>query len=102
MLSEHTVTHTVWVGSRTEMGQRSPRKQMLVVVDAVTSLFLAAGSTADKAPASAAANPHPERRCARTHRVLVTVAWTLPPVIILLASIDTMNSSGALAYAPVG
>jgi hypothetical protein len=35
--------------------------------------------------------------CLGAHRVLVMVAWTLPPVTSLLASIVTMNSSGWLA-----
>lgn len=69
---------------------------MLVVVDAVTSLFLHA--------------PWPDRalgvhersvksRGIATYLVLVIVARTLPPVIIFSASIVTMNSSGWLACA---
>ena len=61
-----------WIGGgrgRTTIGHRSPRKHRLVLVVAVMSLF----------------------------RVLVMVAWTVPPVTICVAFILTMNSSGWLA-----
>ena len=64
---------------------------MLVVVEAVTSLFLGARGARSAKP------PWAPGYGRWAHRVLVIVAWTLPPVTIFSASIVTMNSSGWLA-----
>jgi|EP01044_Picomonas_judraskeda_P004664 hypothetical protein len=69
---------------------------MLVVVDAVTSLFLRAPTTIECSGTGARSK---ELAATGKHLVLVIVACTFPPVIILRASIVTMNSSGWLACA---